>query len=182
MEANQIKVTDEALRRAASEGMDTFLRVFTDAYLQAMGGTLTAEAMPLLNASQHTLLAYTILRDELMEGGRVPYAIGAWTSSPRFSMPHAKCMTPIVRIWSVNARTRSSWRCMSNTRFSTIWKTGFWSTRRSGQPKSHSMWTGIWSSLQRLKIENMLNRKPACSIPPRVAFPKRNNYLILQTD
>lgn len=78
MEANQIKVTDEALRRAASEGMDTFLRVFTDAYLQAMGGTLTAEAMPLLNASQHTLLAYTILRDELMEGGFCQLIQNGW--------------------------------------------------------------------------------------------------------
>ena len=66
---NAIKVTDEALRRAAAEGMDAFLRVFTDAYDAATGGTLTAETMPLLTAPQHTLLAYTILRDELMEGG-----------------------------------------------------------------------------------------------------------------
>ena len=78
MEVNQIKVTDEALRRAASEGMDTFLRVFTDAYYQAMGGALTAEAMPLLNASQHTLLAYTILRDELMEGGFCQLIQNGW--------------------------------------------------------------------------------------------------------
>lgn len=78
MEANQIKVTDEALRRSASEGMDAFLRVFTDAYYQAMGGALTAEAMPLLNASQHTLLAYTILRDELMEGGFCQLIQNGW--------------------------------------------------------------------------------------------------------
>ena len=78
MEANQIKVTDEALRRAASEGMDAFLRVFTDAYYQAMGGALTAEAMPLLNASQHTLLAYIILRDELMEGGFCQLIQNGW--------------------------------------------------------------------------------------------------------
>ena len=56
MEANQIKVTDEALRRAASEGMDAFLHVFTDAYYQAMGGALTAEAMPLLNACLRMLI------------------------------------------------------------------------------------------------------------------------------
>ena len=78
MEANQIKVTDEALRSAASEGMDAFLHVFTDAYYQAMGGALTAEAMPLLNASQHTLLAYTILRDELMEGGFCQLIQNGW--------------------------------------------------------------------------------------------------------
>lgn len=61
--------TDEALRQAASEGMDAFVNLFTDTYLQQMGGSLTAESMPLLTADQHTLLAYRILRDELMEGG-----------------------------------------------------------------------------------------------------------------
>ena len=43
-----------------------------------MGGALTAEAMPLLNASQHTLLAYTILRDELMEGGFCQLIQNGW--------------------------------------------------------------------------------------------------------
>ena len=64
-----IQVTDEALRRAAAEGMDAFLRVFTDAYHTATDGRLTAENMACLTAPQHTLLAYTVLRDELMEGG-----------------------------------------------------------------------------------------------------------------
>ena len=79
MESNQqIQITDEALRRAASEGMDAFLRVFTDAYYQALGGALTAESMPRLNAAQHTLLAYTILRDELMEGGFCQLIQNGW--------------------------------------------------------------------------------------------------------
>ena len=64
-----IQVTDEALRRAAAEGMDAFLRVFTDAYHTATDDRLTAENMACLTAPQHTLLAYTVLRDELMEGG-----------------------------------------------------------------------------------------------------------------
>lgn len=64
-----IQVSDEALRRAAAEGMDAFLRVFTDAYDRVAGGALTAGTMPLLTAPQHTLLAYSVLRDELMEGG-----------------------------------------------------------------------------------------------------------------
>ena len=64
-----ITVKDEALRHAAAQGMHAFIRVFTDAYLKEMGGSITAAGMPLLNADQHTLLAYTILRDELMEGG-----------------------------------------------------------------------------------------------------------------
>ena len=79
MESNQqIQITDEVLRRAASEGMDAFLRVFTDAYYQALGGALTAESMPRLNAAQHTLLAYTILRDELMEGGFCQLIQNGW--------------------------------------------------------------------------------------------------------
>ena len=64
-----IQVTDIALRQAASEGMDAFIRVFTDAYLQAVGGELTAETMPLLTGEQHSLLAYRIFCDEMMEGG-----------------------------------------------------------------------------------------------------------------
>lgn len=65
----RIEVTDAALRQAAAEGMDAFIQVFTDAYRKVTGGELTAETMPLLTGEQHTLLAYQIFRDELMEGG-----------------------------------------------------------------------------------------------------------------
>ena len=64
-----IEVSDTDLRRAAAEGMDAFLAVFTDAYRRATDDHLTAENMACLTAPQHTLLAYTVLRDELMEGG-----------------------------------------------------------------------------------------------------------------
>ena len=49
MEANKIAITDEALRRGAEEGMDGFLKVFIDKYLEVTGGVVNAEAMPLLN-------------------------------------------------------------------------------------------------------------------------------------
>lgn len=64
-----IKIKDSDLRKGAAEGMDGFIKVFTDAYLDAMGHQFTPEAMSMLNGDQHTLLAYKILRDELMEGG-----------------------------------------------------------------------------------------------------------------
>lgn len=56
----------------------------TDRYLTAIGGRLTDETMPLLNADQHTLLAYRILLDEVCEGGFIqliqngygPYVLG----------------------------------------------------------------------------------------------------------
>lgn len=64
-----IKVSDAALRQAADNGMDEFIKVFTDAYETALGGEWTVEAMSRLTGEQHSLLAYRILRDELMEGG-----------------------------------------------------------------------------------------------------------------
>ena len=43
-------VKDSALQQAASEGMDAFIRVFTEGIHNAIGGELTAENMPELNA------------------------------------------------------------------------------------------------------------------------------------
>ena len=64
-----IEVTDVALRQAAGEGMDAFIGVFTGAYKKEIGGEMTAGTMPLLTGEQHSLLAYQIFRDEVMEGG-----------------------------------------------------------------------------------------------------------------
>lgn len=89
--------TDESLRQAASEGMDAFVNLFTDTYLQLMGGSLTAKSMPLLTADQHTLLAYRILHDELMEGGfcqLIQNGYGAYI----FHNPVAKAL----RLWGLN--------------------------------------------------------------------------------
>lgn len=63
------EVKDEALRNAAGEGMDAFIGVIVDAIKQGVGGELSAETMPKLTADQITLLAYIMLRDELMDGG-----------------------------------------------------------------------------------------------------------------
>ena len=64
-----IEVTDAALQKAAGEGMDEFIQVFTDKYKEVIGGELTAETMALLTGEQHSLLAYQIFRDEIMTGG-----------------------------------------------------------------------------------------------------------------
>ncbi len=92
-----IEVKDAALRQAADEGMDAFLKVFTDAYMEALGGQLTADTMPMLTAEQHTLLAYTILRDEVMDGGfcqLIQNGYGAYI----FHNPFAK----MLRLWGLN--------------------------------------------------------------------------------
>lgn len=65
----EVKVKDVELQRAAQEGMDEFVSVFTEAILRAIGGELNADTMPQLNVDQITLLGYVALRDEVMNGG-----------------------------------------------------------------------------------------------------------------
>lgn len=67
----EVKISDSKLKAAAQEGMDAFIKVFTDAIYEAIGGTLNAEVMQDLNSDQITLLAYVILRDSVMDGGFV---------------------------------------------------------------------------------------------------------------
>ena len=62
---------DADLQKAAMEGMDEFLGVFTKAIYDAIGGELTAENMGELNSDQLTLLSWAILHEELMDGGFV---------------------------------------------------------------------------------------------------------------
>ena len=67
----EVIVKDEALQKAAMEGMDAFVKVFVDAIYDAIGGQLTAETMGELNSDQVTLLAWDILHEEVMDGGFV---------------------------------------------------------------------------------------------------------------
>lgn len=91
-----IEVTDAMLRQAAGEGMDAFIGVFTDAYKKVIGEELAAETMPLLSGEQHSLLAYRIFRDEIMEGGfcqLIQNGYGGYI----FDNPFAK----VMRMWGV---------------------------------------------------------------------------------
>ena len=67
----EVKVKDEALRKAAGEGLDAFVGCFVTAIHDAIGGELTAETMAQLNADQITLLAWQTLHEEVMDGGFV---------------------------------------------------------------------------------------------------------------
>lgn len=67
----EVKIKDEVLRQAAEAGMDEFMQAFVDGIMDAIGGELTAETMAELNSDQITLLAYSMMRDELMDGGFV---------------------------------------------------------------------------------------------------------------
>ncbi len=66
-----IQIRETTIIEAAEKGMDEFLKVFTDAYLEALGGDITVENMGLLNGYQHTLLALRFFSEEVNEGGFV---------------------------------------------------------------------------------------------------------------
>ena len=46
MDIKKIEISDAALRQGAEEGMDGFLQVFIDKYLEVTGGVINAETMP----------------------------------------------------------------------------------------------------------------------------------------
>ena len=69
METISITIQDEQLRQAAEKGIDEFIKVFTDSYMKTLGGELNGENMHLLNGQQISMLAYVMLRDEVLDGG-----------------------------------------------------------------------------------------------------------------
>ena len=91
METAKITITDEALRRGAAEGMDGFVKVFTDKYLEVTGGVINAETLPLLNGYQHSLLGYHFFREEINEGGFVQLIQNGY-GPYIFDNPFAKAM------------------------------------------------------------------------------------------
>lgn len=94
---NIAKVKDSDLRNAASAGMDEFLKVFTDAIMESVGGELTAETMAELNSDQITLLAYDILHNEVMDGGFVQLIYNGYGSF-LFRNPFAKA----IKGWGID--------------------------------------------------------------------------------
>ena len=92
----EIFVNEKDIIEAADKGMDEFISVFTSAIYNQVG-ELNAESMAKLNADQITLLAYIILRDEVMDGGIVLLihdGYGAFI----FQNPFARMM----RKWEIN--------------------------------------------------------------------------------
>lgn len=91
METIKIEITDEALQKGAEEGMDGFIKVFTDKYLEVTGGVINAETMPLLNGYQHSLLGYHFFREEIDEGGFIQLIQNGY-GPYIFDNPFAKAM------------------------------------------------------------------------------------------
>ncbi len=92
----QIQIKEPDVKAAAAGGMDEFLMLFHNRILQAVGGTLDEQAMQQLNGSQITLLAYVILRDEVMDGGFIQLIHNGYGGFI-FLNPFAKAM----RLWGL---------------------------------------------------------------------------------
>lgn len=100
-----IKLSDAVLQKAAGEGMDEFIQVFTDKYKEVIGGELTAGTMALLTGEQHSLLAYRIFRDEIMVGGfcqLIQNGYGGYV----FDNPFAK----VMRLWGAEEFSKLVYR------------------------------------------------------------------------
>ena len=91
-----ILVKDSDLILASQEGIDAFIKVISDAILKSIGGNLTCDNMSELNADQITLIAYSVLRDEVMDGGFVQLIYNGWGPF-FFNNPFAKA----IRLWGL---------------------------------------------------------------------------------
>lgn len=94
----EIRIKESCVQAAAQEGMDAFVRLFRDATLEAIGGTLDSRTMPLLEPDQVTLLAYEIVREEVLDGGFVQLIHNGYGPFI-FLNPFAKAM----RLWGAVA-------------------------------------------------------------------------------
>ncbi len=91
-----IEINENDIIEASPKGMDEFIKVFTNKYKEVIGDSFNTESMSLLNGKQHTLLAYEILRDEVLEGGFCQLIQNGY-GSYIFDNPFAKAM----RLWGL---------------------------------------------------------------------------------
>ena len=158
METSKIEIKDEVLRQGAEEGMDEFIKVFTDKYLEVTGGVINAETMPLLNGYQHSLLGYHFFREEINEGGFIqliqngygPYLFdNPFAKSMRLfgAKEFSKLIYTAKKIYDENRADLEKdcddeefMQCMSNTRYLMNWKSSLWIWRNLSQHRLPSMW------------------------------------------
>ncbi len=92
----KICVNHSVLQKAAEEGIDSFIKVFVDAINDSIGGSLTGESMQELNTDQITLLAYSIIHEEIMDGGFVQLIHNGYGPFV-FKNPFAK----VMKVWGL---------------------------------------------------------------------------------
>lgn len=92
----KVTVKETDLVKAAAEGMDAFMNIFVKAEKEAVGGELNADNMGELNTDQITLLAYNIMRDEVMDGGFVQLIHNGYGAFI-FKNPFAR----VIKLWGI---------------------------------------------------------------------------------
>lgn len=97
----EIQIKESDIKVAAADGMDDFVMLFYNRIMEAIGGHLDAGSMQQLNSEQITLLAYVILRDEVMSGGFIQLIHNGYGGFI-FLNPFAKAM----RLWGLNDLTK----------------------------------------------------------------------------
>ncbi len=97
----KVRIDENEVRAAAAAGMDDFLNLFAGRLLEAVGGTLDEQALQQLSGEQTTLLAYIILRDEVMDGGFIQLIHNGYGGFI-FLNPFAKAM----RLWGLPELTK----------------------------------------------------------------------------
>lgn len=92
-----VKIKDSALREASENGADEFLNVVINSIKEACGNELNADAFQKLNSDQITLWGYSILHEELMDGGFIQLIYNGYGPF-FFHNPFAKAM----RLWGLH--------------------------------------------------------------------------------
>jgi len=100
-----ISIEETKLQEAASQGTDAFLTLIHDSILQAVGGEVNSQSLPLLSGEQTTLLAYFILRQEVMDGGFVQLIHNGYGPFI-FLNPFAKA----IRLWGAHDLSKLIYR------------------------------------------------------------------------
>ena len=98
-----VQIAESKIIEAAEKGMDEFLKVFTDAYLEELGGDITSENIDKLNGYQHTLLALRFFSEEINEGGFVQLIQNGYggyvldnPTAKSLKLMGAKCLSKIL--------------------------------------------------------------------------------------
>lgn len=141
MTEEKAKIKDIGLQKASEEGMDAFVDVIVKHTYELVGGELTADTMARLNADQITLLAYSILRDEVMNGGYIQLihnGYGGFIFMNPFARAvkewglvelarHVRKVIPLYKSIKTRLRptapTTSLWRCLNRCQSLTIMTT-----------------------------------------------------------
>ena len=86
-----IEIKDSALRNAAENGIDEFVGLIANSIKAYANNVINTKTFELLNSSQMTLWIYTIIHEEVMDGGFIQLIHNGYGPLV-FDNPFAKAM------------------------------------------------------------------------------------------